>query len=157
MRWSPSSSPRSALSSPPCTLPAPPNIARGWGRGGELADRQGWPELEAWWPGRRHNKPIFLFPFLFLIGMKSGLSVHVNKPTFSLPTQRLQVGPTHQIRCHFAFNSRSVQIANNFLKYRGVLRLKHKVAVFKKIAYPGFMLTTESKPYSSASSKQSEH
>jgi hypothetical protein len=61
-------------------------------------------------------------------------SVHVSKPIFSMPTQRLQVGPTRQIRCQFAFNSRSVHIASNLLETRGFLRLKRKVVVFRNLA-----------------------
>jgi hypothetical protein len=43
--------------------------------------------------------------FYFLIGLTSGLlsmSAHIEL------AQHLQVGPTYQIRCQFAFNSRSV-------------------------------------------------
>jgi hypothetical protein len=58
---------------------------------------------------------------------------HISKPIFSMPTQRLQVGSTHQIRCQFAFNSRAVHIASNLLKTHGFLLLKRKVVVFRNL------------------------
>jgi hypothetical protein len=47
------------------------------------------------------------------VELDRGPFIHVSKPIFSLPTQRLQLGPTRQIRCQFALNLRSVRIANN--------------------------------------------
>jgi hypothetical protein len=65
-------------------------------------------------------------------------AIHTNRDRIeqynSLPTQRLQVGPTHQIQCQFAFNSRSVRIANNFLNCRGFMQLNHKVMAFLNFA-----------------------
>jgi hypothetical protein len=69
----------------------------------------------------------FIFHLLFLIRLTSGsmsMSVHIE------PAQHLHVGPTYQIRCQFAFNSRSVRIAKKFPESRGFLRLKRKVVVF---------------------------
>jgi hypothetical protein len=73
-------------------------------------------------PRKKKTSPAFLFfLFYFFIGLASGPLSMPAQIEFSLPTQHLHVGPTYQIRCQFAFNSRSVQIAKNYLKSRGFL------------------------------------
>jgi hypothetical protein len=68
-------------------------------------------------------------------GLTSGslsMSAHIK---FSLSAQHLQVGPTYQIWCQFAFNSRSLQITNNYPKSDNFLRLKHKIMVFQNFIF----------------------
>jgi hypothetical protein len=108
--------------------PAPPQARRrparngagrrsagdGAGRGDPLemgkeriaAGRQGCSEVEARWlaTGRRRQHQLFCF----FIGLTSGLLSSSVQIEFSLPAQHLQVGPTYQIWCQFATNSRSV-------------------------------------------------
>jgi hypothetical protein len=80
-------------------------------------------------PRKKKTTPVFLF-FPFFIVLTSGPLSMSAQIEFSLPAQHLQVGPTYQIRCQFAFNSRSVRIAKNYLKSHGFLRLKRKFVVF---------------------------
>jgi hypothetical protein len=73
-------------------------------------------------------------PAFFIVLTSGPLSISA-QIEFSLPAQHLPVGPTYQIRSQFVFNSRSVQIAKNYLKSRGFLRLKRKVVVFRNFAF----------------------
>jgi hypothetical protein len=79
-------------------------ILRRWGKGRIAAGRQGCSKVETRWlaTGRRRQH------LLFFIGLTSGLLSNSAQIEFSLPAQHLQVGPTYQIWCQFASNSRSV-------------------------------------------------
>jgi hypothetical protein len=78
-------------------------ILRRWGKGRIAAGRQGCSEVEARWlaTGRRRHHLLFF-------GLTSGPLSSSAQIEFSLPAQHLQVGPTYQIWCQFASNSRSV-------------------------------------------------
>jgi hypothetical protein len=78
------------------------------------------------WVEVRDDLLFFIFHFLFLIRLTSGfmsMSAHIE------PAQHLQVGPTYQIRCQFAFNLRSVRIAKKNPEKSWFFRLKRKVVV----------------------------
>jgi hypothetical protein len=106
-------------------------------RGGETAGRQGWPELEARWPARKTTPSLFSF-FFFIFQFSFFFLIFNWADKWALLSMSASLFFLCQLSAYswvppvrFGVNLRSVQIANNFLKSCGFLRLKRKAVVFE--------------------------